>query len=771
MSKYKVYSIFTLCILLTIKAIAQLPVGQWREHLPYALGQKVSETENKIYCSTKGGLFTFDKNDNSVEKISKITGLSDVGISSLKYSTENNVLLIAYSNANIDIIEGTDIFNISDVKRKQMTGRKTINNILFIDEYAYLSCAFGIVVLNLEKKEIADTYYIGQGGDKIEVFELAFHANSHMFYAATENGIFSADKDNPNLVDYNNWSLITDVPNFDKKFNTICSFNNKIYANYSSADGVSDAIYVFDGDSWSDCSLSTNFTRKLTNSYERLIIVLQYNVRVYDYDENMTHNIWTYRFEENPSPQARDAIFDVDNIIWVADYRHGLIKKAPGFDFESIHPNGPAGSVVVDIDVSGDHLWSVKGGVSASWNNLFNHGELYTFFDEQWSSHVLSDTRDMFTVVIDPTNPNHVFSGSWGYGVFEFLDQELVANYNETNSTLQTIIPGHYCRIGGLAFDNQHNLWVTNADVANTISVLKADGQWKSFEYGSIMNANTIGEIIITRNNHKWIILPHLKGLFAFDDNNTIDDTSDDRHKKFIVTNTDGKTISDDIYSIAEDLDGSIWVGTNQGIAVYYNPSEIFSPGIVGAQQIIILDQDSVAHALLETETVTAIAIDGANRKWLGTAGSGLYLMSEDGTEQIHHFNLDNSPILSNNISAVTINQSSGEVFIGTDVGIISFRSTATEGNEFFRDVYAFPNPVREDYDGVITIKGLVTNANVKITDISGNIVFETTAYGGQAIWDGNNFSGQRVHTGVYLIFCTNEDGSKTFVTKLLFIN
>ena len=223
------------------------------------------------------------------------------------------------------------------------------------------------------------------------------------------------------------------------------------------------------------------------------------------------------------------------------------------------------------------------------------------------------------------------------------------------------------------------------------------------------------------------------------------------------------------MYSIAEDLDGDIWVGTDQGIVVYYYPENVFEDSDFHAQRIILTIGD-VTQYLLNTEMITAIAIDGANRKWLGTKSSGVYLVSENGTEEIHHFTEGNSPLLSNQINDIGINHETGEIFFATDKGLISYRGSATMGSDEFRDVYVYPNPVRENYDGDITIRGLVSDVNVKITDISGNIVYETTAEGGQATWNGKNFSGSRVSTGIYLVFCSNDDGSKTYITKLLFI-
>jgi ligand-binding sensor domain-containing protein len=286
------------------------------------------------------------------------------------------------------------------------------------------------------------------------------------------------------------------------------------------------------------------------------------------------------------------------------------------------------------------------------------------------------------------------------------------------------------------------------------------------------MGVSDIGKIICAKNGIKWIILPRGRGLFAFNENETIDNTSDDKKKYVSVMDENGDVIANDIHAIAEDKEGLIWVGTNKGIVFYYNPENVFESTAFYAQQIKIPNENpGQANFLLEAETVTAIAIDGANHKWFGTENGGVFMMSADATKELLHFTKENSPLLSNSILGITIEPNSGEVFFATDKGVISYRSTTTEGEESFHNVYAFPNPVKPGYEGLIAITGLVTDADIKISDIAGNVVYQTKAEGGQATWNGRKFSGEKVQTGVYLVFCSNDDGSKTYITKILFIN
>ena len=280
------------------------------------------------------------------------------------------------------------------------------------------------------------------------------------------------------------------------------------------------------------------------------------------------------------------------------------------------------------------------------------------------------------------------------------------------------------------------------------------------------------GALIITQSNKKWVVLPRATnepGILVFDDNNTLDYTTDDKVKKLTFSSGRGAICGSEIFSIAEDKNGEVWVGTDKGICVFYSPDAVFSNENYDAQQIKI-EQDGNIQYLLETEIVTAITVDGANRKWIGTLNSGVYFMSSDGTQQLEHFTKENSPLFSNAISSLAINPEDGEVFIGTDLGIISYRSTATEGVESC-DIFAFPNPVNNKYEGVVAIKGLTQDASVKITDVSGSLIYQTKALGGQAIWNGKNLKGEKAASGVYMVFSTAADGSESCSTKILIVN
>lgn len=755
-------------------SFSQIAVGQWRDHMPYTNTNRVTEGNNMIYCSTDNGIFYYNKSDNTINKLTKVHGLSDIGITAMDFDKLSNTLFIGYSNGNIDLVKNNSIYNISDIKRRLISGDKKINSVYFLDKYAYVSTAFGIVVIDIIRKEIKETYYIGQSGTILNINAITSDAN--YLYAATNNGIFKGEyNNNINLSDYYNWQKLSFIPNADSIFSNIVYFSNKLFTCYDNKQSNKDTIYVIDGNNWTYLDTLKHTVNSISTSSNQLIICNTNYLQLFDFNIINTQNIWSYNLN---SIQVKSAIIDGGNKLWIADRINGLVTHN-GVSFERYIPNGPDNAKVTSISVQGNNLWAATGGKDGSWVNMWYKPELHTFNNESWKTLSSSNTNgmtgysDILKVLVNPNNPSQTFCASWGGGLIEFNNNEVVARYNETNSTLQDLdVWAKHVRVYGLAFDVNNNLWITNSQVPNAISVRTPDNKWYGFEYYNHINTASIGEIIVTQSNNKWAILPRGIGLFAFNEKGTFENIEDDDVKKFQVLDENNQIITNDIFSIAEDLEGHIWVGTNKGIVVYYNPDNVFSEQNFYAQRIIIPSAvEGQASYLLENETITSIVVNGANQKWIGTEMSGAFLLSEDGTKELNHFTADNSPLLSDNITNIAIDGISGEVFFGTDKGIISYRGTATDGSENNEQVYVFPNPVRENYTGVITITGLVAFSNVKICDISGNLVYETTSEGGQATWYGKNFEGRRVNTGVYLVFASNKDGSKKVVTKILFIN
>ena len=757
----------------------EIAIGQWREHLSYQSATLVTEGGGKVYCATKSGLFCYNKNDNSFDRLSKIIGLSDVGVSAINYNEYNKTLVIAYGSSNIDMVKSNTIVNIADIKRKSILGNKAVNSIHFIGNYAYLACGFGIVVLDTEKEEIKDTYYIGPNGGALNVLSITDDGNK--LYAASNKGIYSAPLASANLSNYNEWTKHSGLPT--GTYNAIVHYNGSLFTNFSKrlTDGswMQDTIFINDGSGWQKFSgTGSANVRQLKVMNGRMIAVREYEVEVFSPAFVREKHIHNYGFS---SLASLDVIYDASGVLWVADAQSGLVRTIENYTGEPLTPDGPASSNVYNIDVSKGDLWIVPGGLLK-----YNKEGVSTFIDNQWnvikgqqgSLANLDTVLDPICVTIDPEDEKHVFVGVYGKGLMEFQDNQLVHFHKETNSTLQPLnFPGYYhLRVMDVVFDEDKNVWVNMSEVTKALSLRRinddGDTTWQAFDFSGFIDSDTkVRTMIVTKGKQVWMALPE-DGILVYEFGDDFEFPNSTNTKVLNAADGNGGLPTRSVRCLAEDDDGEVWVGTNEGVAVFYSPESIFSSSENDwdAQQILI-EQDGHIQLLLETEAITDIAIDGANRKWIATQNSGAFLMSSDGTEQLLHFTAGNSPLLSNEITDIAINHENGEVFFGTANGIISYKSTATEGGDFYGDVYAYPNPVRPNYEGIIAIRGLVKNADVKITDISGNLIYSTQAEGGQATWNGKNFEGRRAQTGVYLVFSSGEDGSQTNVTKILFIN
>ncbi len=747
----------------------QVPIGQWRDELPYNQVISVTEGGSRIYCATPYAIFYYNKDDNTVNRLTKINGLSDIGISTINYSNDSKALVIAYSNANIDLIKNNTIINISDIKRKSILGNKTINRINIIGPYAYLSCGFGIVVLDIDKEEIHDTYYIGRGGDHINVFGLVKN-NDDTLFAATEKGIYKAYYKNPNLVDFASWHKDSRIDS-NAQYNAITFFSGEVVVSKENASNAADTLYRFSNSHWKRWELDPfNPVMNLESTYQYLCVTYNYRVELYDTAFNFNTRIYSYF---PGSPYSQDAVVDKDQILWIGDTYAGLISHDLKKDtYVGINLNGPLTANVFSMTVSGNDLYIARGGRDNSFVPLYNPSQIYHFDTENWlnifngNNPELNTVSDIVTIAIDPSDKKHIFAGSWGSGLLEFYDGVFKRRFSGGNSTL-----GHHSqgdtsdiRVGGTAFDLNGNLWVVTTHTNSCLSKKSGD-QWTGYTI-PLNNESDLGQLLIDRNNQKWMLM-----RYENQNPNAILVFSENGNKSIKLNSSvgSGNIPGNNVFAIAEDLNGEIWVGTEQGIGVFYSPENIFVPGENFDAQQILVQQGSYTQYLLENETVTAIAVDGGNNKWIGTDRGGLYQFTPDGTKQINHFTEDDSPLFSNRITSIAIAQT-GEVFVGTDKGVISFRGSATPPQNSEK-VYAFPNPVKEGYAGLIAITGLTGNAAVKITDVNGTLVYATTAEGGQAIWDGRNFDGRKALTGVYLVFASTNTGTEKVVTKILIIN
>ena len=746
--------------------------NEWHSHLSYHQINKVAQGDQKIFAANGNGLFSYALSDKNFEIRSRVEGLSDTGISAISWSNIKKGLLIGYSNGNLDMLTGNGIISLPDIKLKTSISPRSINNIICDGDFAWLSCSFGIVKINLKKWEVAETWIIGPQATPIAVNEIA--ADERYFWAATDSGIFKADRSNPNLQDYHSWMLQDQLPYAQNQFLSIAVFNNLIYT----CDNTGH-ISLFDGIVWQTVLDGIKGTQKIKAFPNAIVLIGAGQMEIISAGSSLKISAYGNLNPISSSISPSDAVMDNSGDLWIGDRMLGLIHKTGDGSFLSVVPSSPANNNSRWLTTSGTTLYAATG--SDKPENPAIPGEIHRLMDQHWSSfNSYSDSKllglkDILRVAPSPSAPDHFWASSREGGLLEFEGQSAVKYYNSINSPLQSV--NGTCKTAGLVFDKTGNLWITNPLVKNQLHVIKSDGTWKSLSYPGIDNQFvSAGDLTISKTDTKWIIVNNTD-LFALHTGPSIENTNDDIYRKTSVrsrfSNSTTTVIKgfNQLNSIAEDHDGYLWVGTENGVVLYTNPEALFGDKeFYGAQPSVDLG-DGVFHPLLENINVTSIAIDGGNRKWFGTTNSGVFLFSEDGSKLIHHFNTDNSPLFSNLVTSISIMGQTGEVFFATKNGLISWMGDATEGESTFQKLYVWPNPVRETYLGDINIDGLTEQSEVKISDVAGNLVYKTISNGGRATWNGKNRYGARAGTGVYLIFCSNRDGSQSHVIKLLFIH
>lgn len=753
-----------------------IAMGKWRTHLAYNNVTQIAQSSNNIYAVSDGALFSINKEDpEDKQYYSKISGLSDANIVKIEFDNTNNQLLIIYQNGNIDIMHSSGVNNIPDLRNKQMSTSKGVNEVYFTGDFAYLSCDFGIMLVNMAKKEIADTYIIGPNSTEVKVLSTTIYNNK--IYALTANTVYTADADSRHLVNFEYWKATTGLPG-SGNFQSIGIFNGELYLLRGGT------LYKKDSNgNWSN-PLSSNKT-KIKISDSNLFAYSDTQI----YRINTSSNVGETNFSGIVSIQ--DVEYDTENNhYWFAGNEKGIVVYN-GTEITGYKPLGPATNYAVNMTFSGQKLFVVPGGMVTASSS--RPGAVMIYENNTWQNILGTELPanpeytgwDFADIAVDPTDADaqHFFVTSIGSGLYEFRNNAFHAFYNYKNSTIETHAnvpsnPVYYTWLWGCTFDDAGNLWMLNSGASKPVKIMLATGEWYEWSCPGIDNiSQRLNKIHIqkTNNRRKWITSDFSpRGLLVVDDGGTITEQNDDISRWFpSFPDSDGNVLSPGrIYSIAEDKNGVIWLGTNLGPLLFYNTSNIFNNDYTCSRiKIPRNDGTGLADYLLEKEAVKAIAVDGANRKWIGTASSGVYLMSENGQETIHHFTSGNSPLLSDDVSSISINPVTGEVFFATANGIISYQSDAADASNAFRDVYAYPNPVRENYNGIITITGLVENTQVKITDINGNLIYQTFSNGSIATWDGKDAHGRKVNTGIYLAICADETGTQSAITKIMVIN
>ena len=772
-----------------------IPVGAWRMHTPFNSGFDICEMEGRIYVGTSNGLFYYDKADQSVNTLTKINGLSGIGISCMAKHPTRNLIMVGYEDGNLDLVEGNNIYNAKDiVTGSNIIGSKKINRIKFWKDDAILSCEFGLVIFNITKREIRESniaFSHINSGTTIPVRDCIRFNNFYYALTAAEGlKVLSVKEDLKNTP---RWQLLgsnASLPAASYIYQTIDSVGGKLVITTLNNIHVKEPLI----DNFPFISLGGD-KRRLRFFENKYYLCVNDVVLIYETPFADPAILRCSKFS------ALSDCFVENETIWLSDLNNGLIRISPG-DTTVFEANAPAASISFSLTSYQDKIVSCAGGylIPTGGSANGNRQAFSIFNDNRWTNYHpaldsrVPDFKDITSAVFNPSEQK-LYLSSFGDGIYtKQNDSYFLLNDSTTNAGLCNVIfddciynfdnpidrpkDRRYVKVAAAAFDLFGGLWAANYEAkGGTIRRRNAAGEWLEPLVLRSANGEFPLDIKVDRNNYKWVRMAPTKvnssaGIWVINSDGT-------RTAALNSNSNQGGLPSNDVYDLQEDKQGYMWVGTGKGLAVYYNPFNVFYTGGVTASTPIYPPE--AGRPVLENDVVTSIEIDGGNRKWVGTKDNGLWLFNADITKVIHHFTTQNSPLLSNYIYDLAINKPTGELFIATEKGLISFQADATEnvdesGNPIpdvceNENINIFPNPVKKGFDGVIAVQGLAANSEVKFVTPAGKLVYKTTAIGGMATWNGYTYDGKKAHPGIYLVLSSTTEGGANCVSKLAIMN
>ncbi len=731
----------------------------WQGYFSYNEIKDVSVIGTTIIAASENALFSKNPLTNSIKTTTTIDGLSGQTISSIYYSEVSKKTLVGYQNGLMIVINEKDgsMLKIVDIINKQLPSSiKKINHFMEYNGLVYVSCDFGIVQFNLATSQFGDTYFIGDIGAEISVKQTAFF--NGFIYAATSSGIRRANSTSTSLVDYNQWSVVNsgDWSSIEALDSELIAINSGGY------------IHRYNSNVFISFSQLPQQSTDMRTVNHNLFITTPSTVYVYNNQMILSRQIVnTQVLNGNLSFTCATLLGDV---ISIGTKENGLFSSSFSVSgaFENNTPDGPLMNSVFALQTSKNFLWTVYGDYAGNYNPYpkDSYG-ISKFTGTGWLNIPYNEVlgaKSLIRIAIDPKDENKVYIGSFDAGLLKIENNIPTYLYGTANSLLDAIPNTSDVWINGPVFDESGNLWVNNSMVDNGLKVLKPNGDWQEYSTASIiirLSSCPFGRMSIDKNGTKWMATFN-NGIIGFNEKENF-------FKKITVGADTGNLPVSDVRVATPDNNNQLWIGTTKGLRVLNNVNSYKTENQLTTKPIIIIE-DGLAQELLYEQFITDIVVDGANNKWISTADSGVFMVSPNGQEIKYHFTTNNSPLPSNIINDIDVNSETGEVFIATDKGLVSFKGNATTANEDLNNVYIYPNPVRPGFSGTVKVAGLLNKANVKITDIEGNLVYETVSEGGTIEWDTTAFGSYKVASGVYMVFVSAQDGSETKVKKIMII-
>ena len=765
----RILLVFLLCI--APLAIAQNFENLWEDHFSYVSVKDISQGDDRIFVGTDNAIFIYDLSTEEITTLSSVQGLAGEPITTIHYSSQTNLLIIGYQDGLIEVVtigQENEILKVVDIRDKQNIppNKKRINHFTEHDGKIYISAQFGVSVYDLERLEFRDSYFIGDLGSQINISQTTILA-PYIYAASTEGGIRRAILNNDNIIDFQEWELVTQ-------------------GNYIAAQTLGTRVLIADnnntvyrinaGNTLQQVATFSSPIRDFKVNNAVLTISTATSIGAYDQGFILKASIESLP-DFNYTLQTG---YSFNDTFYLGSSLKGLLR-VPFTSNQAIQilPDGPLLNTPFALDATAGQLWVSFGAVTVFFNpypldkkGISNYTEgswTNISHDEITTSLGVSAVNDIVNISIDDQNPGTVYFSSFLSGLLKVENQVPTVLYNETNSALENPVFGGNnagIRLYGSDFDRNGNLWVLQSLTDDALLRLSPNGQFQSFDVSNISGGRdelAYSKLAISREGFVFFS-PVQTGLAAFN-------PTTNQFRAIGTDDTGGGLPSTDIRALAFDAQNRLWIGTLRGLRVLFNPGTFFSnTADVSARAIIFADDEGVGQELLFEQTITDIEVDGSNNKWIATASSGVFYLSANGQQTLLRFTSENSPLPSDNVQDIAVDPFTGEVFFATINGLVSYKGTSTAPRDTLEDVFVFPNPVRPQYQGAVTIDGLTAKANVKITDLEGNLVFQQTSQGGSITWDTTAFGKYKVASGVYFVLITTEDALETKIKKIMII-
>lgn len=762
----------------TFSSIGQIGMHQWKYHVNTTNAIAIAAGDNKIFAAYENGLLEYDLAHNEKTLWSKTNFLSDVFISSLHYDTYSESFWIGYKNGNIDRIFKETTQNLPAVKLANIMGDKKIIKFISNNQYVYAATSFGILKIDPKRLEVRDTYYPPLNNNNIVDF--AFYKDS--IYITTSTNVLKANANNELLANPSNWSVDKNI-SFSSLINIsqLVPFHNKLLMLVQREETGKDTIYDISN------QYKKPIVNKLINSLADIkkIEVSEDFLFIFIYDGiyilNKNYDLVESVYQYNPSISVHpNSICYSNKTFWIGDKDKGLVKWINNYNNTLLDEPGPPKPSYFALDCQNNKL-AIAGGIIQKATYNYNTSGFYTYYDKKWNlfdrwnqqKWIDKNLWDIGCIAINPNDINQIAVGSYSEIPLSITNNgnAITSTYTPSNSPLVNSSYGNGMScISDLKYDEKGNLWILNSFTSNPLKVLTSSNEWINYELGSSSKNAFAKKIIVDFQGNKWITFPGT-GVIGFNDQNTLSNKSDDVYKTINDALTTGAIPSKEVTAIAMDFNNNLWIGTDNGFSILYNAPDILSKNSTSyTSQRPKLKFEGNVEYLLGNTSISDIEIDGGNRKWIATANAGLFLLNAEGSELIKSYTKENSELISNNILDIKINQVTGEMYIITDLGLVSFRIDASYEDPTYETTTVFPNPYKPEHNSGVTIQGIKYDSDIKITDSAGNLIFKNTSNGGTSYWNGKRFDGNRVSPGVYFIWTAPNEGEGKKIGKFVIL-